>query len=400
MATTYMGLTLPTVDGSVDTWGTELNTLLEDLVDPHDHTSGKGARIPSAGLDIDANISIATYNLTSVGGLAFASSPAVAPTSLGLYIASNELIWVTSGGTTVQLTNGAALNTSLLGGITGDYTSTDADVEYVDAEKAYEFKQDEGPDHWANLKVGNVYVFEPTSGITNAVGLKSPTSLASAYDITLPAALPAATELLTMTSAGVLDHTATPSLTTLSATGDITTSAGDITATAGDITATAGDLVAGGNVAATGQIYHGEVERELPILFDEHGGTGWVATTTGGAAEYQGDFRIVIRIPLAEEEHLKEVHVWVADNTGAGNVAMSVWSAAYSAGGAVPTPTQLGSTQTTDDVSGTNVQQLSVTGLDQAYAAQTSLSVLVRGSVADTSLKLFRATYVYDRPAP
>ncbi len=207
-----MGITKPTPGGSTDTWGQDLNDDVIDVLEEHDHTAGNGVRVPAAGLDIDAALSFASNNATNLGAAGLAAVAAASAPNASLYRSSsdNELYWKTSGGTSVQLTNGASLNTALIGGITGDYATTDADVEYVDADKTYEIKQDEGPDHWAKIKVGDIHLLEPTSGITNAVRLKSPTSLAAGYDWTFPAALPAVTKLLTLSSAGAVGSLSSP----------------------------------------------------------------------------------------------------------------------------------------------------------------------------------------------
>ena len=205
MATANMNLTLPTVGGSTDTWGTELNTALT-AIDAHDHTSGNGVAVPSAGIGIDADLTFAGYDATNMGAVAFAGITAGSAPNSSIYenSADNEFYIKNSGGTAIQITNSGALDISVVGAITGDYTTTDADLEYTDSSKSYDLLQDESPDHFANVKCGNVILHEPTSGITNNITLKSPTSLAGSYDVELPAALPGSQSIMTINSLGAV----------------------------------------------------------------------------------------------------------------------------------------------------------------------------------------------------
>lgn len=198
-----MQIIVPTEGSDSGTWDTILNTALGTTIDQHDHTTGNGVQVPTAGIDIDADLTFAGNNATNVGVVGFTQiASTVINNSLHVKSSDGELYWRTTGGTDVRVTNGASLDLTLAGGITGDYSSTNADLEYVDAEKAYEFKQDESPDHWANIKAGDIRIAEPTSGVVNFVTLESPTSLAASYTLELPDALPASDQWLVLTSAG------------------------------------------------------------------------------------------------------------------------------------------------------------------------------------------------------
>lgn len=199
-----MGITKPTPGGSTDTWGQDLNDDVIDVVEEHDHTSGNGVPVPSAGLNIDAALSFGGNEATSVGAVGFADAQ-TGSIARSLFVdAAHELHWRTHGGVDVQLTNGAGLDATLVGGITGDYTTTDADVEYVDSTKAYEFKQDESPDHFAGIFASRVVLFEETAGVIEGVGLKSPAALATSYNVTFPSTLPGGTALLAIGTTGTL----------------------------------------------------------------------------------------------------------------------------------------------------------------------------------------------------
>ena len=217
-----MNLTLPTEDGSEGTWDTELNDALE-RIDAHDHTSGNGVQIPSAGINIDADLSFGGYALTGLKAVAFSAvaSADVSALTRALFVDSsdNELYWRTAGGANVKVTSGTALNISLDGGIEGDYTTTDAVVNYNDAAKLYKLLQDESPDFWAAAGVGDLRLYEKASGIANYVNLQSPASLAAVYDFIFPTALPASTSLLTLDASGQAATTRDATIDTLTTTG-------------------------------------------------------------------------------------------------------------------------------------------------------------------------------------
>lgn len=212
MATTYMGLTLPTLGGSSGTWDDLLNALVT-LIDAHDHTTGAGKRVPSGGVDFDDDVTI-TGSWLGVVALGFRQSDSgtISPYSRCLYMGTdNELYWRTAGGVNVKVTNGAALNIALVGGIEGDYSTTTASLYYEDLGKRYKFLQNgPAPDHWASVDAGDVKLYEKASGITNAVTLKSPAALAGAYSLTFPAALPGSTQIVQCSSAGALTFVAAP----------------------------------------------------------------------------------------------------------------------------------------------------------------------------------------------
>lgn len=207
-----MGLITPTEGGDDDIWDTILAALFA-LVDAHDHTTGKGVKIPSAALRINADVpwndAGAYYALTGVKALDFQPQAAASMASYAgaLFVSSadNELYYRTTAGTNVKFTNGAALNVSAFtGGIGGDYSAAGALVQYVDADDAYYFQQQGAPRPWARIRTGDVDIYETAASIVNRIRLKSPAALAASYQLTFAAALPAAQAMLQATAAGQL----------------------------------------------------------------------------------------------------------------------------------------------------------------------------------------------------
>lgn len=112
MATTFMNLNLPVVSTTLGPqWATELNAAL-DVVDQHDHSSGKGVKIKPAGLDINANLSFANNRATNVAALNLQSQVTPfsgASNSNLIHSVQGNLYFVNGAGVAIQITTGASL---------------------------------------------------------------------------------------------------------------------------------------------------------------------------------------------------------------------------------------------------------------------------------------------------
>lgn len=175
------------------------------LIDAHNHTAGKGVAVPTAGININADLSFGSaFGLTNAQRIQFASVTALSSNNKSLFVnaADNELYWRSNAGSNVKLTAGAALNVAAFtGGFGGDYAAVGAVAAFDDAGDRYTFKQ-QSPFNWARLASGEVRIFETGTLDTVFVGLAAPAALAASFTITLPLALPAATRMLSMDSAG------------------------------------------------------------------------------------------------------------------------------------------------------------------------------------------------------
>lgn len=210
--TPNMSMVLPTEGGDDNVWDTLLNAALT-LNDAHDHTTGKGVKVPSAGLNINADISFGgLWATTAMRAVDFTPvAPADVASLAGAFFVnssdSNNLYFRTVSGSNVKVTDGTTLNVAgFAGGIGGDYSTAGALVAYVSANKNYTFK---GPDpgggrRWEGLAGGQVDIYEQYTTAANRVRLQSPAALAASYELTLPAAPPASTALVAVSSAGVM----------------------------------------------------------------------------------------------------------------------------------------------------------------------------------------------------
>lgn len=115
MATTFMNLTLPTVTVTLGpTWASELNAAIESI-DSHDHTSGKGVKIPTAGININADLD---FNENAALNLEFASfeqrtsSPSGSTFAAATSVYNGDLYYTNASGVAVQITDGATIVSS------------------------------------------------------------------------------------------------------------------------------------------------------------------------------------------------------------------------------------------------------------------------------------------------
>jgi hypothetical protein len=212
--TTYMLLVLPTEGASIDQWGTLLNVAIGGVngIDAHDHTTGRGTRVPSAGININAALVFNGQRGTQIAGLALTDLGAL----LGggareIFVKGGDLYYRNGSGANVRLTNGATLDVTSVGGIAGDYAAVSAEVAYVDATDTYTLKQQLQTlvRQYARIACADIDVYEyKAAGVTpvppNRVRIQSPAALAASYALTLPAAPPAATSIVQVSSAGVL----------------------------------------------------------------------------------------------------------------------------------------------------------------------------------------------------
>lgn len=215
--TANMSLILPTEGGDANDWDVILDSAF-GLIDEHDHSTGRGVKVPSAGLNINADLSFGgLWAPTNLRAVDFAPvAPAGVSTLAGAFFVnssdSNNLYFRTVSGSNVKVTDGTSLNVAAFtGGIGGDYAASGALVAYVAADDRYTFK---GPDPgggrpWESIGMGRLDIYEQGTTVTNRVRIQSPSALAASYALTLPAALPGSTQIAQVSSAGVVSTTNT-----------------------------------------------------------------------------------------------------------------------------------------------------------------------------------------------
>lgn len=115
--TPYMNMLLPTVQVTLDpTWASELNDALTNQLDAHDHTTGKGVKVPSAGLNINADLSFQSNDATNLRSVALNNNVSTLPSGdiRCVYASGGNLYYNNNSGIPIQLTTGSSINTGAL----------------------------------------------------------------------------------------------------------------------------------------------------------------------------------------------------------------------------------------------------------------------------------------------
>lgn len=217
--TTFMSLTLPTVGQQIGpTWAQELDDSFV-LVDQHDHSAGKGTPVTPAGLNITADISMkgtgsTGNNITFARSIRFDTQSSLFTLAIdrgSIFRYGNELYYFDANSVAVRLTLNGAVDTSGSGSITG-MGGTGAGVAYSNVTKTWVFTQ-------AATQSGSLDVFKVTlrdsAAAANGITLIPPAGMVASFNLTLPAALPAAanTTLWTVDNTGAVAFSLTPTLT-------------------------------------------------------------------------------------------------------------------------------------------------------------------------------------------
>jgi len=182
MATNFLNLDLPTVSVTIGPeYATQNNTAFE-VIDEHDHSSGKGKSIPASALNINDNINFNSnnaYNLLQVKLISNLSPLTGAANANSIYISSGDLYYTNSSGSAVQITDGGSVVTSAGALQTVEVQSISSDVIIAPA------------DTFVFLDVDTTAARSITLPLANAVAggriyiIKDKTGSANTYNITV-----------------------------------------------------------------------------------------------------------------------------------------------------------------------------------------------------------------------
>lgn len=172
-----------------------------DVIDSHNHTTGLGVKIPVAGININGDLPFSGNGAISLGKSQYNSLGATLSGSSNyrsVHVVNGELYYLDGSGNAVQITSSGSV-----AGAAGNITGLSSPASVTFSTNKYIFK--DTANSFAKMECADLRLFEDSSSaISNYVALISPASLASTYTLTMPAALPASTEYMAVSSAGAV----------------------------------------------------------------------------------------------------------------------------------------------------------------------------------------------------
>lgn len=186
-------------------YAVNINSCL-DIIDQHDHTSGKGLQVPTAGININADLAFNGYKLTGLNALTDIDTQGSAlnavtyPKSVYVTGGDGDLYFNDDNGNQIQLTaSGAVAGTP--GSITG--LVSPATATYSTGSETFKWSSHGANDKPALMDCGSLKIRE-TVNAGNGITIAPDASISSDYSLTLPAAPPASQAALLINNSGVV----------------------------------------------------------------------------------------------------------------------------------------------------------------------------------------------------
>jgi len=110
--TPNMNLDLPVPTVTLGPTYASQNNAAFNLLDSHDHSSGKGVPVPTSGLNINANLNFNGFKPTNLLALQLTSQASPlsgASNANSVHVSGNNLYFTNGSGTAVQITNGGSV---------------------------------------------------------------------------------------------------------------------------------------------------------------------------------------------------------------------------------------------------------------------------------------------------
>lgn len=208
LVTPNMFLTEPVVGGTLSpAWASDLNANF-GILDQHNHEPGSGVQIPPAGLNINSDLTFQGNNATNLRTTRYVpiSLGSLTGTDLGVIVvdSAGDLYYVNEAGLQIQITNSSGI-VGTPGSISG--LVSPASASYVSATGTFVWQQNSGVA--ANMDAATYLLRYPGSYPTptgNYIALAAPSTLATGYFLTFPAALPSTLSFVTESSSGQLAY--------------------------------------------------------------------------------------------------------------------------------------------------------------------------------------------------
>lgn len=312
--------TIPAVGTSGTSYATTINAFLTEVKQRLEAKIPMSALLTGA-LDMGNN---AVSNISNAHFATAAGTPSTPSQSLQSF--GGNLYWVSPAGA-IQITNGAALNSAGIGGITGDYGGANpAQLRFVDLDATYYAYDDFSTSTWAHFRVRDI---EIAGGAISAVRARINWAGSASYTLTLPASLPATQTLVQLTAAGQLTASNTLPVdthVTFSGTGRI--KHGDYVLAKG----------LDGSISTTGTLSPG-VDVTNPFWEASASGVFWILVPLGQDTRRIKELKLWSNAATAPTLELYEISTGGTGLTGGALVATSTASTALAFGQRIHTVT-------------------------------------------------------------
>jgi hypothetical protein len=178
--TPNMGLILPVVGQEPGpTWASDQNAS-GVIIDQHNHTSGQGVQIPTAGLNINTDLPFNSNNATLLNSVRWnnLASPlsGSAPNLTCGYVAAGELYYNDASGNQVQITKAGSVNATSSGISSGTATASFVGGVLV---------VDSNTNTPANIQGGSILLGNIVAN-SNYATVNPPSALGANYSLTVP----------------------------------------------------------------------------------------------------------------------------------------------------------------------------------------------------------------------
>jgi microcystin-dependent protein len=189
LVTANMGLTEPTVGGTISpSWALILNADF-GIIDQHDHTPGFGVPIPPNGLNINADLTFQGNNLLDLNSAVFDGAVVGTPAVLSIYSDGTDFYFKDINGNAIRLTESGqpASSTGNIQGLPSTPVGN-AGITWANSQSTFRMLTDAGVPG-ANVDMGTLILRYPGSYPSpsgNYIALEAPATLATGYAIQLP----------------------------------------------------------------------------------------------------------------------------------------------------------------------------------------------------------------------
>lgn len=204
-----MGMPIPSVGSTAGpTWATDINACLT-IVDAHDHSPGSGTQITPDGMNINADLTFGTNAALALLKAGFTSQTAALTGTNFLSFVGGNLYVNDGSGNQIPITSGGGVAGSP--GSIGSLASP-ASATYSAGSKLFTWQS--GASKAGAMDNGAITIRETDVASAKGVTIRSATSLAADYTMTLPSALPSSTKYLTSSSLGALSFSSATEIVT------------------------------------------------------------------------------------------------------------------------------------------------------------------------------------------